>query len=245
MQIVETQKQTLTEAAKLEEENKKVIAKLKQEQFKLTQKVETAEDSIENLQSLKDENQKLKRELSQKKKIEQEYELVCNENQEIRELLKDKERMAETVQFLVEENQRYRREHEEMLILLEEAKKSAADLKESLEESMLQHQFGSPMKSGSILEDSFSSEWGDVSMEMATSPGSVSTIPQNSENELWNYFEKHADEIKEIIESKNKKEGHTRLVRSQTSLTPPRSPPRTRARADSSGTAIPRRGKKR
>jgi predicted RNase H-like nuclease (RuvC/YqgF family) len=124
--MVETQKQAMEEAKQLEDENRKQIAKLRDERNKLENQVENAEESSHTLQSVQvpkiiifphfqTENVKLRRELSQKKKLEEELHEISSENKQLRDLVQDKEKMAESIQFLIEENKRYRKEHEEMV----------------------------------------------------------------------------------------------------------------------------------
>lgn len=132
-EVVEVQKEALAEASNMEEENKKLIRKLKGQ---LSKAPEPTEDK--SLEYLQQEISRLERECQSAAKLKEKLRTIKEENSELRDLLKDKEQLADTVEYLIEENKRYRKQKEEMEKLLDDANRTASELRGTLEESLLE-----------------------------------------------------------------------------------------------------------
>jgi len=127
-EIVETQKAALEEYRRITEEDKKKIKKLE----KTINHNESYGTRSNSINPLSNEVIKLRK---SNEKAQNEIAILEQQNTELTELLKDKEQMVETIQYLIEENKRYRKELQETLDLLNEAKRNANELREKLEES--------------------------------------------------------------------------------------------------------------
>eukprot|EP01114_Cavostelium_apophysatum_P021458 TRINITY_DN7493_c0_g1_i1.p1 TRINITY_DN7493_c0_g1~~TRINITY_DN7493_c0_g1_i1.p1 ORF type:complete len:699 (+),score=207.78 TRINITY_DN7493_c0_g1_i1:74-2098(+) len=174
-EIVETQKQALEQANRLDEENKKELHKLAVEKKKLEDQLNFKEGVKNSVDELALENSQLKREAAHLKTSIKDYEILKSENIELKELLKDKEQLAESIAYLVSENKRFKLDQAELQLLLDDAKLAAADLREKLEESQFS-KYG--------VNDSL-----DMEMEG----------PNLKERDVVNYLEAHYEELRDAV----------------------------------------------
>lgn len=111
--------------------------------------------------------------------------------------------MAESIQFLIEENKRYRKEYEEMVILLDETKRTVSELQEKLDESSIMNN-SMNMSFDQLPITNISNELSSLDNGLLSpiknTTTTTTTITPVIEDEDYLYYKQHKDEIKQEIE---------------------------------------------